>query len=815
MVDKKPDIKKEEEKKSTVKSQTLGFSSPRLELKKTLGVSGSVRQPFSHGRNKSVSVEVKKVRTYKPFTAKKDSDGPFNESKDMGLSDLEKEARLNALNNSIKVKEEIKNKVSKELIEVEKKEAQKDQVIQKESNNDPKEVKEIPVPAKESDSDKSVRLRKEEEAEEKKKNAKKQLSLGRDFGQRRQKKLSINQAFEDEGRQRSLASVKRAREREKRMNAGGGAEATKKIIREVVIPELITVKELASRMAIRGSEVVKSLMKNGVLATANQSIDGDTAELVVIDFGHTVKRVSDADVEIGLEVVKNNSEGEKRSPVVTVMGHVDHGKTSLLDAIRSTDTVSKESGGITQHIGAYQVVTKEKQTITFIDTPGHAAFSAMRARGANITDIIVLVVAADDSVMPQTIEAVQHALASKAPIVLAINKIDAPGSNPLKVKQDLLQHNVITEDVGGEVVAVEVSALHKTNIDELLTVINLQAELLDLKAVKEGNASGVVVESRVDIGRGVVATLLVSSGSLKVGDIVVAGANYGRVKALLDDKGNNRKIAEPSEPVEILGLNSVPQAGDQFAVVNSESRAREVSEYRQNLAQKNNPLTARATVTNVDQMLTQIKQGQRKALPIILKTDVNGSMEAISVALRDLQNDEVASQIILSGVGALNESDIMLAVSSGAIVIGFNVRADVPAKKIAKQNNIEIKYYSIIYEILDDIRNLLSGLMAPIESEVFLGYAKIKKVFKITKVGKIAGCEITEGVVKRNIKVRLLRDNVVIHEGDLATLKHHQKEVDEVKEGTECGMSLANYEDIKEGDLIECFEIKTEIPTLQ
>jgi translation initiation factor IF-2 len=417
--------------------------------------------------------------------------------------------------------------------------------------------------------------------------------------------------------------------------------------------------------------------------------------------------------------------------------------------------------------------------------------------------------------MPQTIEAVQHALAAKAPIVLAINKIDAPGANPLKVKQDLLQHNVITEDVGGEVVAVEVSALNKTNIDELLTVINLQAELLDLKAVKEGSASGVVVESRVDVGRGVVATLLISSGSLKVGDIVVAGAHYGRVKALLDDKGNSRKIAEPSEPVEILGLNSVPQAGDQFAVVNSESRAREVSEYRQSLSQKNNPLTARAAVTNVDQMLTQIKQGQRKALPIILKTDVNGSMEAISAALRDLQNDEVTSQVILSGVGALNESDIMLAVSSGAIVIGFNVRADAPAKKIAKQNSIEIKYYSIIYEILDDIRNLLSGLMAPIESEVFLGYAKIKKVFKITKVGKIAGCEITEGVVKRNIKVRLLRDNVVIHEGDLATLKHHQKEVDEVKEGTECGMSLVNYEDIKEGDLIECFEIKTEIPTLQ
>ena len=811
MVDKKPDIKKEEEK-TTNASQTLGFSSPRLELKKTIG-GGTVRQSFSHGRTKSVSVEVKKVRTYKAFDSQQ-IDRPVID-KDMGLSNLEKEARLKALNNSIKMKEKIKNNVAEESLEEEK----ENKKIGSLDSNENKEVKEkvadIPVPVKESDSDKSIRLRKEEEAEEKKKNAKKQLSLGRDFGKRRQKKLTINQAFEDEGRQRSLASVRRAREREKRMNAGGGAEATKKIVREVIIPEIITIQELANRMAIRSGEVVKSLMKSGVLATTNQTIDGDTAELVVIEFGHTVKRVSDADVEKGLEVIKDNSTGEKRSPVVTVMGHVDHGKTSLLDAIRSTDIVSKESGGITQHIGAYQVVTKDKQTITFIDTPGHAAFSAMRARGANITDIVVLVVAADDSVMPQTIEAVQHALEAKAPIVLAINKIDTPGANPLKVKQDLLQHNVITEDVGGEVVAVEVSALKKTNIDELLAVINLQAELLDLKAEKKGNASGVVVESRVDAGRGVVATLLVSSGSLKVGDIVVAGANWGRVKALLNDKGNRKNIAEPSEPVEILGLNSVPQAGDQFAVVNSESRAREVSEYRKSIAQKNNPLTARAAVTNVDQMLTQIKQGQRKALPIILKTDVNGSMEAISAALRDLQNEEVASQIILSGVGALNESDIMLAVSSGAIVIGFNVRADAPAKRIAKQNNIEIKYYSIIYEILDDIKNLLSGLMAPIETEVFLGYAKIKKVFKITKVGKIAGCEITEGIVKKNIKVRLLRDNVVIHEGDLATLKHHQKEVDEVKEGTECGMSLVNYEDIKEGDLIECFEIKTEIPTLQ
>ncbi|MDG2000597.1 MAG: translation initiation factor IF-2 [Alphaproteobacteria bacterium] len=814
MVEKTPDTKKEEQNNKS--SKKLGFSSPRLELKKTIG-GGTVRQSFSHGRTKSVSVEVKKVRSYKAYDATKEAQINNSNNKDRGLSEEETEARLKAINNSIKKKESILeeqteeiNKETNKVSEENKKESKKESNIKEKEINDT-----IPAPLKESDSDKSIRLRKEEEAEEKKKSTKKQLSLGRDFGKRRQKKLSINQAFEDEDRQRSLASVRRAREREKRVNAGGGAEATKKIIREVTIPEVISVQELANRMATRSSEVVKSLMKNGVLATATQTIDGDTAELVVIEFGHTVKRVSDADVEIGLETVTDSSEGDKRPPVVTVMGHVDHGKTSLLDAIRSTDIVSKESGGITQHIGAYQIETKDKQIITFIDTPGHAAFSAMRARGANITDIVVLVVAADDSVMPQTIEAIQHALEAKAPIVLAINKIDTPGSNPLKVKQDLLQHNVITEDVGGEVVAVEVSALKKTNIDELLSVINLQSELLELKAVKEGDASGVVVESRVDAGRGVVATLLVSRGTLKIGDIVVAGANWGRVKALLDYKGDRRKFAVPSEPVEILGLNSVPQAGDQFAVVKSESRAREVSEYRQSLAQKNNPLTARATVTNVDQMLTQIKQGQRKALPIILKTDVNGSMEAISAALRDLQNDEVTSQIILSGVGALNESDIMLAVSSGAIVVAFNVRADAPAKKIAKQHNIEIKYYSIIYTILDDIKNLLSGLMAPIESEVFLGYAKIKKVFKITKIGKIAGCEITEGVVKKNIKVRLLRENVVIHEGDLSTLKHHQKEVDEVKEGMECGMALENYEDIKEGDLIECFEIKTEIPTLK
>ena len=574
-------------------------------------------------------------------------------------------------------------------------------------------------------------------------------------------------------------------------------------------------QELANRMAIRSADVVKALMKNGVLVTANQNVDGDTAELVVIEFGHTVKRVSDSDVEIGLIDNVDNSKGKARAPIVTIMGHVDHGKTSLLDAIRATDVVGKESGGITQHIGAYQIETTNQQKITFIDTPGHAAFSSMRARGANITDIIVLVVAADDSVMPQTIEAIQHAKEASVPIVLAINKIDVEGSNPTKVKQDLLQHDIVTEDMGGEVVVVEVSAIKKKNLDVLIESILLQAELLDLKAVYEGPSSGVVLESRVDIGRGIVSNILVSRGTLKIGDIVVAGANWGKVRALMNDKGERIDSAEPTVPVEVLGLNDIPQAGDQYAVVDSEYRAREVANYRKQAAlKKNNQSLRGAEVISADQMLNQIKEGKRKILPIILKTDVHGSMEAINSSLKEIEHEEVAAQVVLSGVGALNESDLMLALTSNAVVMGFNVRADMPAKKIAKQNSIEIKYYSVIYELIDDVKNLLSGLMAPIQKESFLGYASIKKIFKISKVGKIAGCEVTEGTVRKGAKVRLLRDNVVIHEGDLSTLKHHQNEVKEVKQGVECGMSLANYDNIKEGDIIECFEIKSEKRTL-
>ena len=811
---------KEKNKEEKTAKSKLGLKSSKLELRKTID-SGTVRQSFSHGRTKSVSVEIKKIRTYKPqnlSTDKKDNDLGKDKGKlDYKLSDEEKNARIKALDNASK--KAIKEEVDEKLEETEK-EIKNENIKQQDSPTKlKKDAASKPIASPEVEADRNVnKSRREEDAEVDKKLNKKKLSLGRDFlGRRNKKKLTIHQLFEDEERQRSMAAVKRARERERRMSSseGGGAEATKKIVREVVIPEFITVQELANRMATRSAEVIKALMKSGVLVTANQSIDGDTAELVVIEFGHTVKRVSDSDVEIGLVDSSDNIKGELRAPIVTVMGHVDHGKTSLLDAIRSTDVVSKESGGITQHIGAYQIATANNNKITFIDTPGHAAFSAMRARGANVTDIIVLVVAADDSVMPQTIEAIQHAKAAKVPIVLAINKIDTQGANSSKVKQDLIQHEILTEDLGGDVVAVEVSATKRQNLDELVDSILLQAELLDLKAISEGNSSGVVLETRIEVGRGIVSTLLVSRGLLQIGDIVVAGASWGKVRALINDKGERIDSAGPTVPVEILGLNDVPQAGDQYAVVESEYRAREIVDYRKQDALKKTSQSIRgAEIISPDQMLTQIKEGQRKILPIILKTDVNGSMEAINSSLKEFDHEEVAAQVVLSGVGALNESDLMLAVTSSAVVIGFNVRADMQAKKIAKRHNIEIKYYSIIYELLDDVKKLLSGLMAPIQKENFLGNASIKKVFKISKIGKIAGCEVTEGVVKRGAKVRLLRDNVVIHEGDLSTLKHHQNEVSEVKQGVECGMSLLNYDNIKEGDLIECFEIKSEARSL-
>ena len=633
---------------------------------------------------------------------------------------------------------------------------------------------------------------------------------GRGDERRRKGKLTIAEAesFEEmEEHRRSLASVKRQRERDKEKQRELRSEGTK-VIRDVVVPETITVQELANRMAERGGEVVKKLMEMGVMATITQSIDGDTGELVVQEFGHRVKRVSEADVEDSLSLGTADVERDMvaRAPVVTVMGHVDHGKTSLLDALRESNVANHEAGGITQHIGAYQVVTPTGNAITFIDTPGHAAFSEMRARGAKVTDIVVLCVAADDGIMPQTIEAIHHAKAAGVPIIVAVNKIDKPDANPDKIKTDLLSHDIQVEDMGGDVLCVPVSALKHTNLDRLLEVISLQAELLDLKANPNRAAEGVVVESKMEQGRGSVATVLVQRGTLNVGDIFVAGAEWGRVRALTDASGNQLDKVGPSMPAEVLGLNGTPMAGDDVIVVESENKAREVTEFRQR--RERDTRAAASGRGTLEQMFEKIKEGEAQLLPVVVKADVHGSLEAILGALRNMGTSEVEVQVLHSGVGGINESDVTLARASNALVIGFNVRANPQAREAAKRDGVDMRYYSIIYNLTDDVKQMLSGMLAPDVSEELLGYAQIREVFSITKVGKVAGCMITEGTVKRGAKVRLLRDDVVVHEGDLSQLKRFKDDVREVKEGYECGMAFANYNDIQVGDLIECFEVK-------
>jgi translation initiation factor IF-2 len=623
---------------------------------------------------------------------------------------------------------------------------------------------------------------------------------------RRDGKLTVTRALSDEEEKtRSFASVRRARERE-RLRLHGEADQTK-IVREVVIPETITVQELANRMAERGVDVVKSLMRMGVMATVNQIIDADTAELVVSEFGHRLRRVAESDVEIGMRGDADTDEMlEPRAPVVTVMGHVDHGKTSLLDALRATDVAGGEAGGITQHIGAYRVTLKGGKQITFIDTPGHQAFTAMRARGANATDIVVLVVAADDGIMEQTVEAIRHAKAAEVPIVVAINKIDRPDAKPERVRQELLQHELVVEELGGEVLDIEVSATKKTNLDKLEEAILLQAELLDLKANPNRPAEGVVLEAQVERGRGAIATVLVQRGTLKIGDIFVSGAVWGRVRALVDDHGQNLREAGPSTPVEVLGLNSAPMAGDDFVVVESESRAREIAEYRDRLRrEKAAAATGRGTL---EDMFSQITAGTAKELPIVIKGDVQGSVEAIASSLNKLSTDEVAMQVLHSGVGGINESDVILAKATGAVIVGFNVRANPAARDLARRDGVEIRYYAIIYDVLDDMKAALSGMLSPTLRERFLGNAAIREVFNITRVGKVAGCMVTDGTVRRGAKVRLLRDNIVIHEGSLKTLKRFKDEVREVREGYECGMAFENYENIQVGDTIECFDIE-------
>ena len=669
---------------------------------------------------------------------------------------------------------------------------------------------------KKIDETKTISLTKDEDNNKKsgiKKNRadlKKQLSLGRVNIRRQTGKITIQQAYDDEERQRSLASIRRAREKEKKsLESKDKLEdnINKPIVREVKIPEIITVQELANRMASRVADVIKVLIKNEIAATANQSIDADTAELVVLEFGHKPKRISASDIELGLDTTKEEkSDAQERPPIVTVMGHVDHGKTTLLDALRNTNVVSKEQGGITQHIGSYQINTKNNKKITFIDTPGHSAFSGMRARGAKLTDIIILVVAADDGVMPQTIEAIQHSKAAKVPVIVAVNKIDAPGADKDKVINELLKYDIIVEKLGGDVPLVEVSALKKLNLENLIENILILAEVLEIKASITQRSEGTVIESKREQGRGVVASIVQQRGILNKGDIVVAGSQWGKIRAIIDDKGKNLKQLNPSSPAEILGLNDVPVAGDEIIVVESESRAREVSEYRKSVILKERTNLSRAN--SMENILKSIKSGEKKLLNIVLKADTLGSKEAIVTSLEKMGDDEVNTHILLAGVGGINETDVALASSNEALIIGFNVRADINAKRAAKQSGINIKYYSIIYEIFDEIRDLLSGLLSPIEKENFLGYAKIKQVFKVSKIGKIAGCIVTEGTIKRNTKLRILRDNIVIHSGDLDNLKRHSDEAKEVKEGLECGISIQNFNDIQVEDVIECYEIE-------
>ena len=625
-------------------------------------------------------------------------------------------------------------------------------------------------------------------------------------------RIDVQAAIEGEDeRSRSIASLRRARERERRQQELARLRSgTEKVVRDVVIPEAITVQELANRMAARGGEVVKALFRMGVMATLTQSIDADTAELVVQEFGHRSRRVSESDVEIGLEGATDvETDLETRPPVVTIMGHVDHGKTSLLDALRKTDVVAGEAGGITQHIGAYQVQVPSGDRITFIDTPGHEAFTAMRARGASVTDMVVLVVAADDGVMPQTVEAIRHARAANVPLIVAVNKIDKPGVNPDRVRQELLQHEIVVESLGGETQEIEVSATQKTNLDRLLEAITLQAEVLDLRANPERAAEGTVIESKLDRGRGPVATVLVQKGTLRQGDIVVAGTEWGRVRAMLDDKGRQMKEAGPSLPVEILGLSGVPGAGENFVAVEDEGRAREVSEYRQRRAREKVSAAAGASRGTLSDMLARIQAGEQKEVAVLVKADVQGSAEAIGFALGKLGNEEVRVRVLHSAVGQITESDVQLAKASEAVVVAFNVRATSQARELAQREGVDIRYYSIIYEVSDDIEKLYKGRLAPVQREKFLGYAQILQVFEVKRLGKIAGCRVTEGIVKRGAGVRLLREGVVIHSGELSTLRRFKDDVREVHNGLECGMSFANYDDIRVDDQIECYETET------
>jgi translation initiation factor IF-2 len=846
----------EEESKKPLKLSRPG----RLELKKTVDA-GQVRQSFPHGRTKTVAVEVKRKRTFEAGAGGRmtevtgDAQGAAAEAAaahpelldERALHHLtagERAARVRALEDAKRDEElrkamdaEIKRQAEEEARRLAEEEAARAAEEQARAEAAAKVAATTPSAAPAAEEGKpavttpattarpgkagaraavvEVVVEEDEEAPARAKRSGGKLSTAKPVPspkrlepRRRAGKITVTQALgdSDEERIRSLASVRRAREKEKQRAQELRTEG-QKVIRDVVVPETITVQELANRMAERGGDVIKALMKMGVMATINESLDADTAELVATEFGHRVRRVAAADIESGLEgEVDDPATLQPRAPVVTVMGHVDHGKTSLLDAMRQTDVAAHEAGGITQHIGAYQVIRPSGQRITFIDTPGHAAFTEMRARGANITDIVILVVAADDGIMQQTIEAIHHAKAAQVPIIVAVNKIDKPDAKPERIRQELLQHAIVPEEMGGDVQIVEVSAKEKTNLDKLEEAILLQAEILELKANPDRPASGAVIEARLERGRGAVATLLVQRGTIHVGDIFVAGSEWGRVRALINDRGESVADAGPSMPIEVLGLQGTPLPGEQFVVVENENRARQISEFRR---QREREAHARiASRGTIEQMFSKIATGESKELPIVVKSDVQGSLEAITGSLTKLSGEEVAVRVLHAAVGGINESDVTLARASNAMIIGFNVRANPQAREMARRDGVDIRYYSIIYNVIDDISAALKGMLAPVLRERFLGNAQIREVFSISKVGKVAGCMVTEGVVKRGAKVRLLRDDVVIHEGSLKTLKRFKDEVREVKEGYECGMAFENYHDIQVGDVIECFELE-------
>ena len=811
--------------------------------KKTLGLrggprAGNVKQSFSHGRSKSVVVETKRKRVVVPKSGTaKPMDGTQATEKTAsarpsGVTDAEMERRMKALQAAkAREAEEKSERIAEEqnrqeerdrrIAEQEAKEKEQrdaEDRARKKADEEKARVEAeelakqaaLNTPVPKGDPETVLKEQKNPQSAQRKKTredepSERRNTKGREGFGRRSGKLTISQALEGEGgRQKSMAAMKRKQERA-RQKAMGQMQEREKVVRDVQIPEAIVVSELANRMAERVAEVVKALMKMGMMVTQNQVIDADTAELIVEEFGHKVVRVSDADVEDVINEVKDAEYDLKPRPaVVTIMGHVDHGKTSLLDAIRNTKVTAGEAGGITQHIGAYQVETKRGDIISFLDTPGHAAFTSMRSRGAQVTDIVVLVVAADDAVMPQTVEAINHAKAANVPMIVAINKVDRTEANPDKVRTDLLQHEVIVEKLSGEVQDVEVSAVNGTGLDELLEAIALQAEILELTANPDRAAQGAVIEAQLDVGRGPVATVLVQRGTLQQGDIFVVGEQWGKVRALINDQGKRVDTAGPSVPVEVLGLNGTPEAGDVLNVVETEAQAREIADYRIAVAKEKR---ATAGASTLEQMMAKAKEDKNVSeLQILVKADVQGSAEAIVQAMEKIGNDEVRVRVLHYGVGAITNTDVSLAEASNAPVIGFNVRANTSARQVANQKGVEVRYYSVIYDLVDDVKAAASGLLSAEIRENFIGYAQIKEVFKVSGVGKVAGCIVTEGVARRSAGVRLLRDDVVIHEGTLKTLKRFKDEVPEVQSGQECGMAFENYEDIRNDDVIEIFE---------